>query len=176
MAMDAKEKINETLLFIYEYLREDMVQELILQGHEATGSLIKSIESKIEEGIDYIQMDVLFNEYGKYVDSGRRAGGKKVPIKALMDWIKVKRFVVNDKEAKGIAFAIQNKIFKVGISTPSSWKGTKTKDWLSKTLKTNANLIARQLDEAIGLAFDAAIDNMLREVKSRSKGNVTINI
>lgn len=60
------------------------------------------------------------NDYYDYVDRGRKAGIRKVPIDALLNWISKKR--IKGRSAKGrfisnnqLAFAIQTSIFKVGI-------------------------------------------------------------
>ena len=60
-------------------------------------------------------------EYGQWVVSGRRKFVKKVPIAALLDWIKIKG--ISPRSLNGtkpistnqLAFAIQNTIFKNGI-------------------------------------------------------------
>jgi hypothetical protein len=53
--------------------------------------------------------------YGRYVDSGRRAGIKRVPIDALIGWIRVKGIPLNGRKERDLAYAIQLKIWKNGI-------------------------------------------------------------
>lgn len=169
------EDIQASLLYIFEYLKFQMIEELQRQGHNVTGKLIESIDKEINFGTDYVQLDGSFIYYGKFVDTGRRAGGKKVPIAALEDWIRAKGFERDAKKVKGMAFAIQTNIWKKGISTSQSWAGERTKDWMTKTLNTNDEFITTELNKSIGVAFDLAIDNLLQEVVSKSKGTVTIN-
>jgi len=81
--------------------------------------LEKSIKPEIRiEPVPYFA--ILMNDYGLFVDLGRAPGKKKVPIQALVDWIRRKRI---NKKTTGknitdieLAFRIQNAIFKHGIN------------------------------------------------------------
>jgi hypothetical protein len=65
------------------------------------------------------------NYYAEYVISGRRPGARKVPIDALLKWVKAKG--IQAQSGKGrrggvmrdtqLAFAIQNAIYKRGIAS-----------------------------------------------------------
>lgn len=61
-------------------------------------------------------------DYLKYLDRGRRAGGKKIPVQIILKWIKRKR--IRPRNAKGqfksmtlnqLAYVIQRSIFRIGI-------------------------------------------------------------
>jgi hypothetical protein len=73
---------------------------------------------KVNENETVIQ--VLAEEYSKWVQSGRLPGKKGVPITAIENWIKSRGLQGRDKKGQFIkrrsfAFAIQNNIKKFGI-------------------------------------------------------------
>lgn len=158
---------------IYEYLHEAMVAELVAQGHANTNKLIDSIHKEIIRSTDFIQLDGKFVFYGKFVDTGRAAGVKRVPISALEEWIKQKGFESDVKKIRGMAFAIQKTIFDKGISTPRSWKGEATKDWMTKTLKANEERIKDDVFDAVSNAMQLIITNIVRDTNVSIQGNVT---
>ena len=92
-------------------------KELLGQGHKATGNLINSFEQRVIELPNSIVIEILMDEYGIYVNEGRKTGGKKVPINVLVEWIERKAIASGDKDVKSMAFAIQNTIHKEGIPT-----------------------------------------------------------
>lgn len=163
------EKIEQALEAIAEYMKEAMIVELILQGHKATGDLIQSIEHKIVPMINSIRMTGEFNFYGRFVDTGRRAGGKKVPIDALERWIVQRGFESDAKKVRGMAFAIQKTIFDKGISTGQSWAGESTKDWLTKTLANSEDKINADIEAACDAQMEILIGNMITETITLSK-------
>ena len=85
--------------------------ELIGQGHKATGELINTIEGRTMQLPDSVVIEILMQDYSRYVNDGRKAGAKKVPISVLVDWIERKGIASGDKDIKNMAFAIQMKIF-----------------------------------------------------------------
>jgi len=64
------------------FLVTELSKELLAQGHKATGKLINSIESDAVISPDKATLQISFEDYGIFVDSGRKKGGKKVPIQA----------------------------------------------------------------------------------------------
>jgi hypothetical protein len=164
--LEGKEKINESLKIIGAYIKEALIVELALQGHNATGTLINSITTNV---LSTPNASILFGEfvyYGRFVDTGRRAGARRVPIDALIKWIKQKGFESVAKKIRGMAFAIQKTIFEKGISTAQSWKGEATKDFMTKTLKNLEPQITNDIEKAAEQSIEAIIDNMIRETRS----------
>ena len=95
--------------------------ELIGQGHKASGELITTMEGRTMELPDSVVIEILMQDYSQYVNDGRKAGGKKVPISVLVDWIERKGIASGDKDVKNLAFAIQMSIFKEGSPTKGSF-------------------------------------------------------
>jgi hypothetical protein len=111
--------------------------------------------SKVDFTTDGIKIDI--PQHAQWMDSGRRAGAKRVPISALINWLKRYRVVSRDKKtgkyqksAEGsinsTAWAIQKAIFKNGI---------KPRPFIESTL-----------DYAEGLLEDAIEEVMIPEIIS----------
>lgn len=82
----------------------------------ASSSLYNSVEVKQNNDT----LEVLMNQYWKYVQSGRLPGKKGVPIEAIEKWIGERKLLGRDAKGKFIkkrsfAFAIQTNIKKFGI-------------------------------------------------------------
>lgn len=97
----------------------------------ASGSLKDSIKVVPKQNGLSIQM----NDYGQFVQSGRLAGKKGVPISAIIKWIKDRKLKGRDKKGRYIkdvsfAFAIQTNIKKFGIK-PSNWLDVAIENLLS---------------------------------------------
>ena len=97
-----------------------------VSNKRATGSLINSVKVNVVTGRNGInELQVLMNEYGEYVNAGRVAGRKGVPIQPLIEWIKARKlkprnskgqFIqATEQNIKGMAFGIQKNIKKYGI-------------------------------------------------------------
>ena len=88
----------------------------------ASGQLYNSIKGEVEMGLDGPYAVLSYADYFKYVNEGRRINVKRVPIKALLEWIKIRGVKFRNEKgqfAKGsrlnMAFAIQTNIYKYGI-------------------------------------------------------------
>jgi len=86
----------------------------------ASSSLYNSVEVKQNNDT----LEVLMNQYWKYVQSGRLPGKKGVPLEAIEKWIKNRRLSdkLKGRDKKGrfitnrsFAFAIQKNIKRFGI-------------------------------------------------------------
>lgn len=120
-------------------------RELVFQKHVASAALYDSVEYKITS-INYgLRLGVYALPYSIFVDSGRRAGGKRVPISALMEWVKIKGFETDDKAAKSMAFAIQEKIFQDGIPTSRSKRIASRRTKFIQIVKENIESEAREI-------------------------------
>lgn len=113
---------RDDLTIIGRFLVQELQREIGVQKHIATGTLQDSFEYKITNAGNNITLEIWSEDYGQYVNDGRKPGARRVPIAALMDWIKAKAIASDDKEVKRIAFAIQEKIYREGIPTSNSKK------------------------------------------------------
>lgn len=83
----------------------------------ASGSLINSISYRLVDTANYVQVQLLANDYLKWVDEGRRPGTYP-PIQAIKRWVAIKGI---PKEA---AWAIRKNIYKFGIKPTNVIKKT----------------------------------------------------
>ncbi len=121
-------------------------KELIGQGHQASGNLVNAFEQRTVKIPNGLALDILMDDYGTYVNNGRRSGGKKVPINVLVEWIERKAITRGDKEVKSLAFAIQQAIHKEGSPTAGSFRFSSN--------GRRAGFIDFVIDHELGKAFD----------------------
>lgn len=87
----------------------------------ASGKLINSIKFDVEvDGEGNPMLVMMYVDYFDNVNLGRKKGKTKVPIKALLDWIKIRGIEANRPNGipippLSLAFAIQTNIYKFGI-------------------------------------------------------------
>lgn len=141
-------------------------KELIEQGHEASGNLVNSFEQRVIEVPNSIVIEILMDEYGIYVNEGRKTGGKKVPINVLVDWIERKAIVNGDKEVKSLAFAIQQTIHKEGIPTKGSFKFSnngRRKGFIDFVINNELDEVYNELEKQVFEGYDDAIATMVKD-------------
>lgn len=94
---------------------------LIRDGKKATGNLIASVKPlEIEFSNDRMSGSISIADYWKYVEHGRRPGGKFPPFDKILEWVRVKPILprpVNGLKPtdRQIAFLISRKIARDGI-------------------------------------------------------------
>lgn len=119
-------------------------EELIAQGHNNTGSLIKSFEGKLSP--DNLGIDIWANSYAKQLDRGVRweKKRKRPPVRPLIEYFKHKG--VADPESAAYATIATWK--KQGMPTRGSYrysKNGKRKDFIEEAYKKNKDkIVAKQ--------------------------------
>ena len=147
-------------------------KELLGQGHKATGDLINSFEQRVIELPNSIVIEILMDEYGIYVNDGRKTGGKKVPINVLVEWIERKAIASGDKEVKSIAFAIQNTIHKEGIPTKGSFKFSnngRRKGFIDFVIDNELDGVYNELEQQVFKGYDDAIATIVKDFNKKNK-------
>jgi hypothetical protein len=87
----------------------------------ASGQLYNSLNGSIEIGPNGEPIALIqYQDYFNNVNRGRQAGVKRVPLNALIEWIKVRGLKGRDKKGRfmsttNLAWAIQTNIFKYGV-------------------------------------------------------------
>ena len=95
--------------------------KLIVENKIATGDLLNHLEFEVKQDGAIYSVVLELEKYWKYVEYGRRPGGKFPPRQAILDWIKVKpvipRPMSNGKlpTDKQLAFLISRSIAENGI-------------------------------------------------------------
>jgi hypothetical protein len=106
----------------------------------ASGSLINSINYRLQDTANGINVILLANDYLQYVDRGRRPGTYP-PIQAIQRWVTIKGL---PKEA---AWAIRQNIFKFGIKPTNVIR--KTQNIMDITRNANRKYEQRMVDNIV---------------------------
>lgn len=133
------------------FLIEKLRAEFIAQGHNLSGALVESIESKVEATAGGFAVRFYANDYGVIVNTGvsaeripyspggARRGGQSKYIQALIRYAQ-RRMNLRGKEATSAAFAIARKHAKEGMPTRDSSRystnGRRT-GWVDAVLAAN---------------------------------------
>lgn len=157
-------KLAETLgRFIFAQLTD----ELNRQGHNLTGALIRSFETKIQEKTDSITIEFLMESYGlslndgikpeniPYTIGGEPRGGTSKYIQGLIVFAQ-KKFRADKKRAKQIAFAIARKQKEKGY--PLTGRIGFINNVLNADMDAIEKIIEQYFETTIELLFEEFID------------------
>lgn len=118
---------------------------MIQHGVPQQSDLIKSVDMELVNS----NLVLVANNYYVWLSAGRKAGIKKVPIQALISWIKKYRIVGRSKKGRfisqvSLAFAIQNSIYK---------KGIRGRNYADKVEEITLDILSEQLTEIMSIAI-----------------------
>jgi len=148
------------------YLEEELKKELIGQQHTATKVLVNSVKVKVNENPIAVNIQGTAEDYGRYVNTGRKKGAKGVPISVLESWIRVKGFVLEASQTvTQLAYAIQTSIKAKGIpSKPyvnwSEGNTLKRTGWVDDVLKNSEDEIKRAVTLWAGRNINITLENL----------------
>jgi len=130
-----------------------------LGNKTASFGLYNSILTSIKETKTEVVINLAMIEYGQYVETGRIAGKKMVPLNAIIRWIKSRRLKPkDDKSIESMAWGIRTNIQKFGIR-PNGQQG---KGFLDISLNQFMN--DKQLDSLILKWADKQLDIRLNKI------------
>lgn len=139
----------------------DLRDELEQQGHNATGSLEKSLTFDIKDSDGDGFLGTIFgNDYWRPLETGVSAG--RIPytpgrrsgrssskyIQGLMDWAETVRPDLSDKERKGFVFAVATKHSREGMPTRGSYSFSRNgerKNFVARTIDKHINTLAASI-------------------------------
>jgi hypothetical protein len=163
LAAEFEAALKESLAFPYPFAPGYNKQRQpfgVRDMKKKTGNLYNSIEVKYNPELNEIQ--VLMLDYWRYVNDGRKPG-KYVPLKPLMNWIRVKGFNKNKKtgkfekfKIKNVAFAISTNIKKFGIAPTYFYDNAATK--FEKSFEDEAVI-------ALGIDFETFFERVFESNK-----------
>lgn len=81
---------------------------LIQKGLKANSDVVKSVEVQVQPTF----ISLLSVDYLEYISTGRKPGGKKVPIKYILEFIKQNNLKGRAQSQQAVAFAIATAIAK----------------------------------------------------------------
>jgi len=106
----------------------------------ASGSLVNSINYRLQETANGINLVLLANDYLKWVDRGRKPGTYP-PIQAIQRWVAIKGI------PKQAAWAIRQNIYKFGIKPTNVIR--KTQNIMDITRNANRKYEQRMVDNIV---------------------------
>ena len=123
---------------------------------KATGNLIDSVKPlELEFANNKYTGSISLASYWKYVEYGRRKGGKFPPFDKILEWVKVKPVLPREINGikptqKQLTFLICRKIARDGIEPGNQYKEALDLTW-AKNNKLISDAITADLNEAITL-------------------------
>lgn len=170
------------MIFDFTELRSFLVnavtKEYMNQGHDLTGSLRASIETRVEEltGRDGIELQLLYFKYGAFLNKGvkparipfsggRGRGGTSAYIEGLKRFVRLRRMTSGlESEVTSVAFAIARTQKREGMPTRGSYRfsfNNRRKGWQDHVIEEEGPTIdalsIEAIDRAIIESFDALI-------------------
>lgn len=156
-------KLTRTIEVLNEYAQawaNAYKAELIAEGKRATGDLIRSVSGEVVIENDVYSAVLNVADYYKYVEWGRKKGGKMPPISAILKWVQVKPVIARPNTLTGLvptqeqlAYAIAKSIQQNGIEPTYALRGTnnatfnafeqRLKDALTEDLEGTAYTLVR---------------------------------
>lgn len=162
-------QLEQSLHVIATYLREDIKQRLIDDGHTATGELVDSIKTVVSREVSMYVVNGYMAKQGIFIISGREKGAKGVPLEALQKWVENKPFS-NGIDAK-LLLKIESGKFE-GFSPMAiisqrniKLRGIKPNDFIGKSFDANRVFIGNSLHQAVSDQMHISIKNMINHAK-----------
>ena len=156
-----------------DLLKEKIVAKIAEQDHNATGALSQSVEVIARELPDRWVIEALANNYGVYVNNGRRQGAPMPPISVIYQWMQQRGIGANlakDYQKRGLAYVISKSIAEKGIPPQGGYsdyysKGNSIKrtGFADDVIAENEEQIWAMVEEVIGKVTDWIIFNKYRK-------------
>jgi hypothetical protein len=161
--LSVSNEIESGIRELCDMLKVWLIAALERQGHKATGDLINSIDVALEKAMAGMSIVGKFVYYGRFVDTGRRAGITGVPVDELIKWIRVKNIDLRGRKERDVAFAMMFAIKKKGI--PSNGAQDK-KRFMSGVLEEHETEIFNMIDTAFYNLFEGEINNLVEKTQT----------
>lgn len=156
-----------------DFLAGAIGEEIILQGHNNTGSLLESVRLTINEVFSGIVIEASTLDYGTYLNTGRRAGTMP-PVNAIKRWVEQRGIASQEKEVNSIAWAIATKIKQEGIPTRGAMKFSKNgrrTNWIEAVLFDNEQIITDYIERAMGAQIEIVLTDITKQINRVINGN-----
>lgn len=162
---------------VAKYMIRQLTVELMGQGHKLTGTLIQSLEAKVDTASG-LTIAFLMERYGIVLNdgvkasripySGRRpetgrSGRTSKYIQGLIEYVK-RRKGLSGKEAKSMAFAIAAKHKKEGMPTKGSFKyasNGRRLGWIDYTITEESDAITAIIARYIEIEITTILEKKL---------------
>lgn len=134
------------------------------QGHNASGKLIETFETRLIDTGEKLTGSIWVQEYGLYQSTGVAANRINYNPFWLLPWAKIVLPNLSDKERISFVFAVWKKHKKEGMHTQESKRFSKTGErdsWIERMEEASAKDIQKILN--IEGAFLIVIDQFIAE-------------
>lgn len=158
------------------YILRNLKDEFEAQGHKLTGAFENSLTYQVKDSVTKIEIDVLGNDYGKYVNTGvpsnkipfsgtkKGRGGTSKYIQGLIRFVQL-RTGKNAKEAIGIAFAIAKAHKRDGMPTRGSYKhsqNSRRTDFVNFVLNDKEENVGELIEDYVKSEIELLIQNYVK--------------
>lgn len=138
-------------------------QNLRKKGHNNTGRLSQSIESKVSALGQGVIFRITGEDYGRFQEEGQRRGGRLRNIAALTKWVQQKGIALDLKKAKGIAFAIAKTQQRIGMHTAGGRIDLSKRNFISESIDEKDSVIQNVLFRTFEVNFETLTTNFTQE-------------
>lgn len=124
-----KEKLDALFDKYGKSIIKRMIQKMNQLDLNASGAAAKSLKyEKLPDGLIITGKD-----YFEQIDKGRRPNNTRPPMQPLFQWVQRRMAVEDIKEARRVAFAVQQTIAEKGTIKRFGYKGADILDFIIKT-------------------------------------------
>jgi hypothetical protein len=147
-----------------KYLVKESRKNLTRKKKNVTNSLYESLDYNIKAMPNSFEFDFLMNEYGEWVDKGRKAG-KNPPFSPLRKWVEDRRIQFRSNKGRfqtydQTAWAIVKSIGKKGI--PAS-------NFYSRPFQLGYKKLPNEIVEAYALDVEEFLDFTIDKLNEQYK-------
>jgi hypothetical protein len=165
MASDiSKENTQIALDRFGKYLVKEARKNLTRKKKNVSKALYKSIDYEVQVMENSINFNFLMEEYGEWVDKGRKAG-KMPPVSAIEKWVEQRKIQFRDNRGRfesynSTAWAIAKSIKKRGIPPTKFY---------SRPFRLGFAKLPQELTQAYALDVEDFLDYTLNELNTKYK-------
>jgi len=162
---DIKTKNTEAALDKFgKYLVKEARKNLTRKKKNNTKALYNSLDYEVNVMPNSLTFDFVMEEYGEWVDKGRRAG-KMPPVSAIEKWVEQRKIQFRDNKGRfetyrTTAFLIARSIKKRGIPATNFY---------TRPFNLGFAKLPRELTEAYALDVTEFLDYTLNELNTKYK-------
>jgi len=144
------------------------IENLNSQGHNVTGDLIRSLESKVyNQANDYIG-EISGLKYGLAQETGfkpnsNRGGSSFLWVANLMKWLTDKGLVKDITKAHGVAFVVMRSQINKGMHTRNGNFAPQYQNWLSNSITETQSEVDKIIEDAMDESMQKFIDSFINE-------------
>ena len=147
-----------------KYLVAESRKNLTKKKKNVTGNLYKSLDYEIITGPNSLDFDFLMEEYGEWVDKGRKAG-KMPPFGAIYAWTARRRLQFKDNKGKFLSYAETARKVMIKIKA----KGIEPSEFYSRPFKLGFEKLPTEIQQAYGLDVEDFLEFTINALNKKYK-------